>query len=101
MFNHRYVEGDTVKPKPWDVLIAGTTALFLALFFYSREYFVKHHLIPVSFAVLGALGMLRTHDAYKSGNASKLRLYGALVLAVVFIIIGIWMDLVDNRVLPT
>jgi len=50
---------------------------FLALFFYAQEYFVKHYLIPVSFAVLGALWMLRTYDAYKSGNTSKLRLYGA------------------------
>jgi len=65
-----------MKPKVWNALIAGTTALFLALFFYAQEYFVKHHLIPVSFAVLGALWMLGTYDAYKSGNASKLRLYG-------------------------
>jgi len=90
-----------MKSKVWNAFIAGTTAFFLVLFLCSWEYFVKHHLIPVSFAVLGALGMLRAYDAYKSGNASKLRLYGALVLAVVFIIIGIWMDLVDNRVLPT
>ena len=88
-----------MKSKVWNALIAGTTALFLALFFYAQEYFVKHHLIPVSFAVLGALWMLRTYDACKSGNASKLRLYWALVLVVVFIIIGIWMNAVDNRVL--
>jgi hypothetical protein len=88
-----------MKSKVWNVIIVGTTALFLALFIYSRKYFIKHHLIPLSFAVLGALGMLETYDAYKSGNASKLRLYGALVLAVVFVIVGIWMDSVYNRTL--
>ncbi|WP_456365520.1 hypothetical protein [Thermococcus sp.] len=87
-----------MKSKVWNGLIAGTTASFLVLFLCSREYSVKHHMVPVSFAVLGALGVLRTHDSYKSGSASKLQLYGALVLAVVFIIIGIWMDLVDNRI---
>jgi len=88
-----------MKSRVWNGLIAGTTALFLALFFYSREYFVKHHLIPISLAVIGALGMLKTYNAYKSGNASRLQLYGALALVVVFVFIGIWMDGVMNRVL--
>jgi len=88
-----------MKSRVWNGLIAGTAAFFLILFLCSREYFVKHHLIPVSFAVLGALGVLRTYDTYKSGNASKLQLYGALVLAAVFVVIGIWMGSVDNGVL--
>jgi|GEM_PF-5160898 len=88
-----------MKPKVWNGLIVGTTALFLALFFYLREYFIKHHLIPISFAVLGALGLLQTYDAYRSGNASKLQLYAVLVFAIIFVVVGIWMDSVYNKVL--
>ena len=88
-----------MKSKVWNAFIAGTTALFLALFFYSREYFVKHHLIPISLAVIGALGMLKTYNAYKSGNASKLQLYAVLVFAIIFVVVGIWMDSVYNKVL--
>ncbi|WP_297437590.1 hypothetical protein [Thermococcus sp.] len=88
-----------MKSKVWNGLIAGTTGFFLILFLCSREYFIRHHLIPVSFAVLGVLGCLRAYESYKSGNSSRLQLYGTLVLAVTFILIGIWMGSVANRVL--
>ncbi len=90
-----------MKPRLWNAIVVVTTVFFLAWFFHSTDYFISHHLIPVSFAVLASLWTVRTYNAYAAGKISKGRLYVSLVLAVVFMLIGFYMDSVDNSVLTS
>jgi len=71
----------------WDIIIAGTTAFFLVLFFHSTNYFVNHHLIPVSFAVIASLGTVRAYCAYKAERISKGVMYLVFLLFIAAIVL--------------
>ncbi len=85
-----------MKFQLWDVVIAGTLAFFLLLFFYSREYFIHHHLISVSFATLALLGAFRAYGTYRRGMISKAQLYVTFILLALYLILGLWIDSVSN-----
>jgi len=88
-----------MKLRLLNAIIAGTMALFLLWFFHSPDYFISHHMIPISFAVLASFGMIKTYSAYRTGEVSRSRLCMVIVWVAVFFIISLWMASVDGRVL--